>query len=87
MTVMDVVTIAAIASALADPTRLQVWERSTGTLSISDLAAELGVTGSDVSYHVGRLRDVGLVEIRRHGRRHHPRRVEDGLRPLLRALG
>lgn len=49
-------------SALADPTRLQVFERlRAGPLSVTALAAELPVSRPAVSQHLAVLKAAGLV--------------------------
>jgi DNA-binding transcriptional ArsR family regulator len=84
---MDAIVIAAVASALSDATRVRVLTLSDGRHAIIDMAATLNVSSSDVSYHVGRLAEVGLVEVVRRGRRHHPRRVPGAWERVTRALG
>ena len=83
---MDAVIVAAIASALSDVTRARVLGLADGRHGIAEIAAEVGVSSSAVSYHVGRLVEAGIVEVVRRGRRHQPRRVRDAEVLLLRAL-
>ena len=68
MTSEDVLTIAA---ALSAPNRLNVvllLER--GALSVGELAECLGVRHPCVSFHVTRLKQARIVEVRKKGRRH-----------------
>src|SRR3954466_10555655 len=56
-------------AALADPVRRQILEQlSSGTASISELAAPLGITLTGVKKHVQLLEDAGLVNTRKIGR-------------------
>src|SRR3954466_5141249 len=56
-------------AALADPVRRQILEQlSSGTASISELAAPLGITLTGVKKHVRLLEDAGLVKTRKIGR-------------------
>lgn len=70
--------------ALADPTRRAVFERlAEGELSVSDLAAGFPVSQPAISQHLAALREAGLVEERRDGRRAFYRARPDGLAPLV----
>jgi len=79
---------------LAHPLRLRILSLLTGTsMSAAEAARELAETQANVSYHVRRLHDAGLLEVAeevriRGGRakryRHHP---ESGRRLTLRAPG
>lgn len=54
--------------ALADETRLQIIGLlSRGEYRISDLAAELDITEPTVFHHIGKLRDIGLLNLRTEG--------------------
>lgn len=54
--------------ALGDETRLQIIGLlSEDTYRVSDLAAELGLTEPTVSHHIGKLREVGLLNLRTEG--------------------
>ena len=69
--------------ALADPTRRAVFERlAAEELSVSDLTARFSVSQPAISQHLALLRDAGLVEERREGRRSFYRAKADGLAPL-----
>ena len=55
--------------ALADPTRRTIVERLTdGPLSVSALAAPLGVTLTAVAQHLQLLEEAGLVRTEKTGR-------------------
>jgi ArsR family transcriptional regulator len=72
-----VAAAAAIAKALADPTRLMLLHlvaRYPGlSLTVGDLAGQLGVSQPTVSGHLKQLRDAGLVGSERRGNRSYPR--------------
>ncbi len=59
-----------VLAALADPTRLAVFERlnSEGPASASQLATELPVSRQAISKHLDLLGEVGLVDRARSGR-------------------
>jgi DNA-binding transcriptional ArsR family regulator len=79
--------MSALLAVLAEPSRQSilrfVWtdERTAG-----DIAARLPVTFSAVSQHLKVLRDNGLVEVRRDGRRRWYRARREALGPLAQAL-
>ena len=55
--------------ALADPVRWRTVELlAQGERCVCDLEAEIGAAQSRLSYHLGVLRDAGLVRARREGR-------------------
>jgi DNA-binding transcriptional ArsR family regulator len=56
-------------NAVAEPRRRQILDALTaGELPVNDLVARLGVGQPQVSKHLRVLREVGLVEVRDHGR-------------------
>lgn len=73
--------LASAAACLASPVRVQVLallgERAE--VSVMELANEVGLAQSTVSYHVSRLLEAGLVRVRRDGRWHFVSRLYDGL--------
>jgi len=83
---MDIASITVIASALADATRVRVLDLADGMHAVGDIATALNVTSSDVSYHLRLLERGRLVEVTRRGRRHFPRRLDEGWRVLARAF-
>jgi DNA-binding transcriptional ArsR family regulator len=70
---------------LADPLRLRVIDRlgHAGPATVSRLAAELGVSLPQLSNHLRRLRDAGLVSVRRSGRQAIYELADPGLQQLL----
>ena len=80
--------------AIADPTRRLLLERlrTGGSLSVSELAADLPMTRQAATKHLDALRRAGLIRVRRSGReRLHEldpaplRAVEDWLKPYAAA--
>lgn len=54
--------------ALADPTRLQILHAlENGERNVSDLLAEVGGSQANVSKHLARMRQAGIVRARRDG--------------------
>src|SRR6478609_3603108 len=75
----------ALLKELADPLRLRVVDRlgHAGPATVSRLAAELGVSLPQLSNHLRRLRDAGLVSVRRSGRQAIYELADPGLQQLL----
>jgi DNA-binding transcriptional ArsR family regulator len=71
--------------ALADPTRLALFERlaSGGEISVKELTRSSRVSQSAVSQHLAALRDVGLIDDRRSGRCVFYRARCEALRPVI----
>lgn len=69
---------------LAEPLRLRVIDRlgHAGPATVSRLAAELGVSLPQLSNHLRRLRDAGLVSVRRSGRQAIYELADPGLQQL-----
>jgi DNA-binding transcriptional ArsR family regulator len=61
----------AVFNALADPTRRRILDRLRlhGALSVSEVAEPLEMTRQGATKHLNMLVDVGLVRVRREGRR------------------
>lgn len=56
--------------ALADPTRLEIvaiLRRAGGPVCVGDLTASFELSQPTLSHHLARLRDAGLIEVRRQG--------------------
>jgi DNA-binding transcriptional ArsR family regulator len=54
---------------LADVNRLRIVRRlADGPATVTELIEHVGLSQPLVSWHLGRLREVGLVSARRHGR-------------------
>src|SRR3954451_11831795 len=70
---------------LADPVRLRVVDRlgHAGPATVSRLAAEFGVSLPQLSNHLRRLREAGLVRVERTGRRAVYELADPGLETLL----
>jgi DNA-binding transcriptional ArsR family regulator len=74
---MNPTAMMATAAAVADPTRLLLlYLLGTGPKTIGQLVRPSRVSQPSVSYHVRRLREVGLVGVERRGRHAVVRRVE-----------
>jgi ArsR family transcriptional regulator len=82
--------VAVVLKALANGRRLLILCKlaETGTLSVTELAADIGLSQSALSQHLALMRDEGLVGFERHGQtlRYHiaDRRVEALLETLYR---
>jgi len=74
----------ALLKELADPLRLRVVDRlgHAGPATVSRLAAELGVPLPQLSNHLRRLRDAGLVTVQRSGRQAVYELADPGLQHL-----
>ena len=75
----------ALLKELADPLRLRVVDRlgHAGPATVSRLAAELDVPLPQLSNHLKRLRDAGLVTVERSGRQAIYALADPGLQALL----
>lgn len=59
---------AAICKAFANPSRLRIVEAlADGERSVSQLVEQMGISKSNVSQHLGIMREKGVVEYRREG--------------------
>jgi ArsR family transcriptional regulator, arsenate/arsenite/antimonite-responsive transcriptional repressor len=75
---------AAAFAALGDPARLAILRQlGTGTTCVCELAPQLAMAPNLLSYHLRILREAGLVEGRRRGRRIEYRVRSDALRELV----
>ena len=73
-----------IFQALADPSRRAIFESLTrGEAAVKDLTARFSISQPAVSQHLATLRDAGLVNGRREGRRVYYRVEPRGLKPLV----
>jgi DNA-binding transcriptional ArsR family regulator len=73
-----------IFQALADPSRRAIFESLTrGELAVKDLTARFDISQPAVSQHLAALKDAGLVNGRREGRRVFYRVEPRGLQPLI----
>jgi DNA-binding transcriptional ArsR family regulator len=70
--------------ALADPSRRAIFEALTrGEVAVKDLTARFDISQPAVSQHLAALKDAGLVNGRREGRRVYYRVEPRGLKPLI----
>jgi DNA-binding transcriptional ArsR family regulator len=70
--------------ALADPTRLAVFEAVVGEeLSVSELTERFEVSQPAISQHLANLRGCGLVSQRREGKQAFYRADPEGIRPMI----
>jgi ArsR family transcriptional regulator, cadmium/lead-responsive transcriptional repressor len=69
----------------SDPSRLSILEALRGgSLSVTDIAEGTGLSPSNVSNHLGCLRDCGLVVSEQHGRHVHYQLSDKRVAALLR---
>jgi DNA-binding transcriptional ArsR family regulator len=70
--------------ALADPSRRAIFESLTrGEAGVNDLTARFDISQPAVSQHLAALKDAGLVNNRRDGRRVYYKVDPRGLEPLI----
>lgn len=82
---MGSTSISKLGQALASTMRVMILLRvGRSPATVGRLSKELKVTQSTVSYHVGILRNVGLVDIEEHGSYHAVRGTCSELRICLR---
>jgi DNA-binding transcriptional ArsR family regulator len=73
-----------IFQALADPSRRAIFESLTrGEAVVKDLTARFDISQPAVSQHLATLKDAGLVNGRREGRRVYYRVEPRGMKPLM----
>lgn len=81
----ELVWLADIFQALANPTRLRIVEALTGReLCVCDLAAVVGASASAVSHHLRLLRQLRVVRYRRDGRMAYYHLDDDHVATLFR---
>jgi DNA-binding transcriptional ArsR family regulator len=75
----------ALLKELSDPLRLRVVDRlgHAGPATVSRLSAEFGVPAPQLSNHLRRLREAGLISVRRDGRQAVYQLADPGLERLL----
>jgi DNA-binding transcriptional ArsR family regulator len=81
--------IATVMRVLADPTRRALFEQivAAGELTVGVLTQRNDVSQPAISQHVRALKDAGLLDERREGRRIHYRGEPRGLAPLVDWIG
>jgi DNA-binding transcriptional ArsR family regulator len=73
-----------IFQALADPSRRAIFESLThGEVAVKDLTARFDISQPAVSQHLANLKEAGLVNARREGRRVYYRVQPRGIKPLI----
>ena len=81
----------AAAALLADPIRASILQMlRDGPVCVCEMAAALGARENNVSNHLSRLRDAGLVRASRYGadsRRMYYERDDDACQRVFEALG
>lgn len=78
--------VASLMGALSNPTRIRALFAllGAGELAVGELAKSVGMSGSATSHQLKVLRDLGLIERRRDGRRVFYSLADDHLGVLLR---
>ena len=70
--------------ALADPSRRAIFRSlMRGETAVKDLTARFDISQPAVSQHLATLKDAGLVDARREGRRIYYRVEPRGMKPLI----
>ena len=85
---MENVRIEKISKALADPTRLLIFEAISANQGMicGDIVALQGVTPATVSHHLKILADAGLIECSRKGQCIHNRAIPETIAEYSKAL-
>jgi len=85
---MDRAQIEQISKALADETRLMIFEAiaKRKVMNCGQIVTLRGVTPATVSHHLKILSDAGLIECRRQGQFVHSRAVPQRIKEYTRAL-
>ena len=70
--------------ALADPSRRAIFKAlARGEVAVKDLTARFDISQPAVSQHLATLKEAGLVNARREGRRVYYRVQPRGMKPLI----
>ena len=85
---MDRAKIERISKALADQTRLMIFEAiaKRKEMNCGEIVSLRGVTPATVSHHLKILLDAGLIECRRQGQFVHSRAVPETIKEYAQAL-
>ena len=85
---MDRAVIEKISKALADQTRLMIFETIAHRqgMNCGELVSLRGVTPATVSHHLKILSEAGLIECQKHGQFVHNRAVPETIAEYARAL-
>ena len=86
---MDTKQIEKISKALADETRLRIFEAIArkGNLTCGELVTLRGVTPATISHHLKILIEAELIECRKKGQFVHSRAITETIRDYTDALG
>lgn len=85
---MDRAEVEKISKALADETRLLIFEAISAKkqMNCGEIVSMRGVTPATVSHHLKILNEAGLIECRREGQFVYSRSVPDTIEEFTRAL-
>jgi len=85
---MNTAEVAKISKALADPTRLQIYEEIAARpdLYCGEIIEKYELSPGTVSHHLKILLEAGLIECRREGQFVHNRANTDTMREYTQAL-
>jgi ArsR family transcriptional regulator, arsenate/arsenite/antimonite-responsive transcriptional repressor len=85
---METAEIAKISKALADPTRLQIYEQIAAQpdLFCGEIIERYELSPGTVSHHLKILMEAGLIECRREGQFVHNRALPERIREYTQAL-
>jgi ArsR family transcriptional regulator len=85
---MDRSQIEKISKALADETRLRIFEAISATkrMTCGQIVSMRGVTPATVSHHLKILSEAGLIDCRREGQFVHSQAVPETITAYIRAL-
>src|SRR5438045_955689 len=86
---MDTKQIEKISKALADETRLRIFEAIArkGNLTCGELVTLRGVTPATISHHLKILTEAELIECRKKGQFVHSRAITETIHDYTEALG
>jgi len=86
---MDRSQVEKISKALADATRLRIFEAisRTGHMNCGEIVSMRGVTPATVSHHLKILNEAGLIACRREGQFVYSEAIPETIEAYMRALG
>ena len=85
---MDRSAVEKISKALADETRLRIFEAISAARSVTcgEIVSMRGITAATVSHHLKILSEAGLIACRRHGQFVYSQAVPETITAYVRAL-
>ena len=85
---MDRAEVKKISKALADETRLAIFEAiaTNPEMTCGEIVAQRGLTPATISHHLKVLQDVGLIECRKQGQFVHARTAPQTVKAYSEAL-